>query len=130
VIRTSCAMQAMHLLESGFCRRGLRPFRDGKYNLRVYHDKGRFSVGMLPGNRRILVSFDSLIEEAHRGQGLGRKYLRLRQEVAREAGINLLLATVRDDNRVERRLLRSAGWRILVPRPETGVSMWAKKLRR
>lgn len=130
MVRTSCAMEALHLLEAGFRRRGFRPFPEGKYNIKCYYDEGYFSVGLMPGNRRILVSFGSFVQPEFRNKGLGRKMLRLRQEVAREAGINLMLATVRDDNKIERHLLRRAGWQILAPRPETGVSMWAKKLRR
>lgn len=130
MIKTSCAMEALHLLEAGLRRRGLRVFPYGKYLLNVWHDAGKFSVGLFPGNRRILISYDSHVEPAFRNQGLGQKFLRVRQEVAREAGINLMLATVRDDNLVERRLLKRAGWQILAPRPETGVSMWAKRLRR
>jgi len=131
MLKTSCAMETLHLLEGGFRRRGLRcGFFDGRYNLSVFHDRGHFKVGMFPGNRRILIAFDSFVEPAFRGQGLGRRLLRLRQDVARESGINLMLATVRDDNRVERHLLRRVGWFVLAPRPETGVSMWAKRLRR
>lgn len=130
MIQTTCRMEALHLLKRGFLSRGLKCFEEGKYNLNVYHAQGKFSVGMFPGNRRILISFGSLIEPAERGKGYGRRMLRLRQDVAREAGINLLLATVRDDNKIERKLLRRAGWFILAPRPETGVSLWAKRLRR
>jgi GNAT superfamily N-acetyltransferase len=130
MIRTACAAETLHLLQSGFRRRGFTIYPDGRYNLQMFHENGHFKVGMMPGNRRVLISFDSFVQPASRGQGLGKKFLRIRQDVAREAGINLMLATVRDDNRIERHLLRRAGWFVLSPRPETGVSLWAKRLRR
>jgi GNAT superfamily N-acetyltransferase len=131
MLKTTCAMQTLHLLESGFRRRGLScGYFDGKYNLTVFHPAGSFKVGMMPGNRRVLISFASFVQPSERGKGLGQRLLRLRQDVAREAGINLMLATVRDDNRVERHLLRKAKWFVLAPRPETGTSLWAKRLRR
>jgi GNAT superfamily N-acetyltransferase len=131
MLQTTCAMQTMHLLAGGFRRRGFQILvPDGRYNLEVWHDQGHFKVGLMPGNRRILISFGSFVGLEHRGKGIGRRMLQIRQDVAREAGINLMLATVRDDNKAERHLLRRAGWYVLSPRPETGVSLWAKKLRR
>jgi len=130
MVTTSCLMETAHLLFKGFNSRGFVVYRRGVHEFEMRHEHGKFSVGLMPGNRRILISFGSFIEPEHRGMGLGKRLLRLRQDVAREAGINLMLATVRDDNRIERHLLRRAGWFILAPRPETRVSLWAKRLRR
>lgn len=127
MIYTSSKMETLYLLARGFRTRGCEVTAEA-YNVKIWHSNGHFCVGLMPGNRRILISFNSYIAPEMRDKGLGQRLLRLRQDVAREAGINLMLCTVRDDNKVERHLLRKAGWHVLAPRPETGVSLWAKRL--
>lgn len=125
---TSCLVEAKQRLERAMRTRGLLPTVEGRtFNVKL--DVGRFSMSFLPGNRRIVVFHDVFIEPSHRGKGIGRKWLRLREEMAREAGCNLLQATVRDDNATEVHLLQTEGWRRLIDRRETGVSLWVKRLR-
>jgi GNAT superfamily N-acetyltransferase len=88
---------------------------------------GEFELTIMPGNRRVLISQHSLIYPEHRGKGHGRKYLETREEIARAADCNLLLATVRNDNAVEIHLLESHGWKRYNSR-DTGVSLWGKEL--
>lgn len=88
--------------------------------------EGHFRITLMPGNRRILISSDVKIEFEHRGKGLGRKMLNLREEIAKEIGCNLILATVRNDNAVEAHLLATSGWKILTRREI--ASLWGKEL--
>jgi|ERR1700676_930375 len=88
---------------------------------------GEFELTIMPGNRRVLISQHSLVYPEYRGKGYGRKYLELRERIASEAGCNLLLATVRNDNAVQVHLLETHGWKRFNNR-ETGVSLWGKEL--
>lgn len=86
-----------------------------------------YRLTIMPGNRRVLISSNVWVTPEKRGHGLGRKLLAQREEVAKEAGCNLILATVRNDNAVEVHLLESAGWKRFTNRT-TGVSLWGKEL--
>lgn len=108
--------------------RGLSPKIEGR-SFTVCTSVGRWAMSFLPGNRRILIFHDVFVEPSQRGRGHGRKWLKLREEMARECGANLLQATVKDDNIVEIHLLRSEGWRRIIDRKETGVGLWVKRLR-
>jgi GNAT superfamily N-acetyltransferase len=136
---TTCLMESKKLLERAMRTRGLSPVIEGRtFSVQMqetaWHQErpyvvGRWSMSFLPGNRRILVCHDVFVETKFRNQGLGRKWLQLREELALEAGCNLLQATVRDDNAVEIHLLQSFKWRRLIDRRETGVSLWTKRLK-
>lgn len=89
--------------------------------------QGAFELTLMPGNSRVLISQKSIVYPEFRGLGLGKQYLELREEVARKASCNLLLATVRNDNAVEIHLLESHGWKRYNNR-DTGVSLWGKEL--
>jgi len=82
----------------------------------------------MPGNRRVLISHRSSIEQWQRNKGYGRRMLDLREQLAREAGANLLLATVKNENVIEIHLLESNGWKRFTNRKETQVSLWGKEL--
>src|SRR5271167_3732753 len=87
----------------------------------------QFSLTLMPGNRRVLISHRVFIAPECRGRGLGKQLLLLREVVAKEAGCNLILATVRDTNSTEVHLLETRGWKRYNQR-DTGVSLWGKEL--
>lgn len=89
----------------------------------------KFSLSLLPGNRRTLISHHVSVNESLRGKGLGRKGLQERQAIALEAGITLILATVRDDNVIEQHLLITEGWQRLTQNQRTHVSLWGKEIK-
>lgn len=88
---------------------------------------GHFRLTFMPGNRRVLISSHVVIRDEFRGKGIGRKMLAMREEIARECGANLVLATVREDNSIEIHLLESSGWKRYNKR-DTGVCLWGKEL--
>jgi len=94
----------------------------------VSHGAGYFSLSFMPGNRRVLISHRSSIEQGQMNKGFGRRMLDLREQLAREAGANLLLATVKNENAIEIYLLESNGWKRFTNRKETQVSLWGKEL--
>lgn len=124
---TSCLSEAKYLLERAMRTRGITPTIVGR-TFSVSMTVGKFSLSFMPGNRRTLISHDVLVESAFRGQGYGKKWLHLREELAREIGVNLLLATVKNDNSIENHLLETNGWKRYTNRKETGVSLWGKEL--
>lgn len=99
------------------------------FEFKVQHPQGKFSLSFLPGNRRVLISHGSKIYPEHRGKGIGKQMLVIREECAKLAGVNLLLATVRNDNAAEMHLLLTHGWLRFTCRTESEVSLWAKELR-
>jgi GNAT superfamily N-acetyltransferase len=90
--------------------------------------EGRFSMSVLPGNRRVLVSHGTYVNFFSRDSGVGRKFLQVKEEIARSAGITLMLATVCNDNAPEIHLLETEGWKRFTNRKDTWCSLWAKEL--
>jgi GNAT superfamily N-acetyltransferase len=125
---TTCLMESKRLLERAIRTRGLTPIIEGR-SFSVQTPVGRWAMSFLPGNRRILVFHDVFVEPSERGKGHGRRWLGLRETLARECGANLLQCTVRDDNAIEVHLLKAFKWRRLIDRKETGVSLWTKRLK-
>lgn len=125
-METNCREQTKYLLERAIRTRGFN-ITINHDTFTVFHPDGRFGLTLMPGNRRILISHDSYVNYLDRGKGIGKKMLNLREEIAKEVGVNLLLATVRDDNAAENHILLTDGWDRLIKR-ETGVSLWAKQL--
>jgi GNAT superfamily N-acetyltransferase len=126
MVETKSLAEAKYLLERAMRTRGLHPTIEARtftYHMTV----GKFSLSFMPGNRRILISHDTFVEPKFRGLGYGRAWLKLKEELAREAGINLLLATVRNENKIEVHLLRTNGWKRILNR-KTKVSLWSKTL--
>lgn len=95
--------------------------------LAEYGTIGRFKLTLMPGNRRVLISSGVVVNEGDRGKGYGKKMLAMREEIAKYAGINLLLATVREDNAREIHILETNGWKRLNKR-DTGVCLWGKEI--
>ena len=119
--------ESKHRLERALRTRGLTVNVEGReFKVRAPH--GAYSLSFMPGNRRILISHYVAVDPEMRGKGFGKRYLQQREEIAKEAGVNLLLATVRNDNEAEVHLLRTNGWRRMINRRSTGVSLWGKLL--
>jgi hypothetical protein len=124
---TSCRQETRYLVTRNMRIRG--------FEVEIKHEDsfvgrtqfGEFELTIMPGNRRVLISQHSLIYPEHRDKGYGKKYLEMREEIARASQCNLLLATVRGDNAVEIHLLKSHGW-IAYNSRDTGVSLWGKEL--
>lgn len=126
LVETSCLAESRRLLERALRTRGYNPTVTER-TFKVETSHGRFSLSFLPGNRRILVSHDTQVNETYRNHGIGRKWLTLKSLLAKECGCNLLMATVRNDNKPEVHLLRTSGWKRILNR-KTQVSLWVKTL--
>src|SRR5271163_4328452 len=128
MVTTSCLAESMNLLERAIRTRGLRMSIINGRIWSISNDYTGFQLTFMPGNRRVLISSNVRVYFEYRGKGYGRKGLALREEIAREAGVNLLMATVRNDNVIENHLLSTSGWKKLLDRSETKVSLWGKEL--
>lgn len=125
---TNSLAEAQYLLQRALRTRGFSAMNINEENsFLASNTQTVFRLTFMPGNRRVLISSQVQVDLALRGKGLGRKYLAIREEVAREAGVNLLLATVREDNTIEIHLLETSGWKRYNKR-ETGVCLWGKEL--
>lgn len=124
---TSSRQETLYLLSRSLKTRGFEVTATTTGVFDVVHASGHFTLTVMPGNRRVLISSNSTIKTSEQGRGLGRKMLNLREDIAKEAGFNLLLATVRNDNAIEIHLLETSGWKRFTNR-DTGVSLWGKEL--
>lgn len=125
-METSCRAETRYLLERAFRTRGcdIQVLED---TFNVSFPEGHFSLTIIPHNKRTLISHSLVVDSMYRGKGFGQKWHELREEVAREAGVNLLLGTVRNDNAPQIHILEKRGWKRLTNR-NTGVSLWGKEL--
>lgn len=80
---------------------------------------GKFGFLPMPGCRAIVCFYHSEVESAFRGMGIGKELLRIRLEVAKQAGFKAALATVREDNIRECDILRKANF--------TGIACYPSK---
>jgi GNAT superfamily N-acetyltransferase len=126
-ITTNSLNEAKYRLARAFRIRGFSLDIVNERTFSAYENGYRFSLSFMPGNRRILISHDTHVDPEKRDQGLGKKMLGFKEVLAKDAGVNLLLATVRNDNHIEIHLLEKAGWTRLLNR-KTGVSLWGKEL--
>ena len=107
-------------------KRGLETTALGSNALAYWGDMGNFRLSLLPGNARVVISHAVWLPEERRGQGLGRKLLGIRMAALRLAGAKLVLATVKNNNRREIRLLRDRAFNRLIKFGST--SLWGKAL--
>lgn len=127
-IRTSSLCESIYLLVRAFRTRGMYPTLKDKRTIEHVSTVAKFSMSFMPGNRRTIISHGVLVEPEFRNKGEGRKLLKLREELAKEAGVNLLLATVKNYNKVEVHLLKTSGWKRFTNRRDTKTSLWGKQL--
>jgi RimJ/RimL family protein N-acetyltransferase len=69
---------------------------------------------------RVAVLDATVVHESVRGQGLQRRFHKLREERARALGCLYLYSTVHPDNHVSRRTLEAAGFLLQFTRPMYG----------
>jgi GNAT superfamily N-acetyltransferase len=124
---TDSRNETRYLLARAIRTRGLALLLENEDTFCVHHAGGSFKLTLMPENRRVLISSAVVVDPRYRLVGVGRRMLNLREVIAKEAGINLLLATVRNDNAVEIHLLETSGWKRFTNR-DTGVSLWGKEL--
>lgn len=86
-----------------------------------------FTISLFPGNPKILIFSGVRVSAEHRRQGLGRKFLRLREKIAQEFKASVLLCTVHTGNVAEENLLTSEAWHPLSPDLD-GFRIWRKRL--
>jgi len=98
------------------------------FEVRASSDATKFVLTFMPGNRRVLISHGVEVFPGFRGKGLGTSMCEMREQVARLAGVTLLLATVRDENLAEVRVLEKCGWKRLTQNEENKCSLWGKQL--
>lgn len=99
-----------------------------KRGIFAFVDDCVFELHFLPGNRRTIVSHGVFIPPARRGKGLGTIFCAFREKMCREAGITLMLATVRNDNIAEEKVLTKNSWTRFTNNQQTGCSLWGKTL--
>lgn len=71
---------------------------------------GFYELNPFPGSNQIIVSNHAFIEKEMRGEGYGKLQHTKRIEKAIELGYDYILCTVREDNEVEKHILRKNGW--------------------
>ena len=128
MIRTASLSESIYLLQRAFHIRGMYPILKNERTIEYVTTVAKFSMSFMPGNRRTIISHGVLVESEFRNKGEGRKLLQLREDLAKEAGVNLLLATVKNYNKIEIHLLKTSGWKRLTNRKDTKTSLWGKQL--
>lgn len=100
--------------------------------MRFGDSHGHYELNPFPGCSAIVVSNHAFIRPDCRGQGLGQCQHRDRIEKAIELGYNMMICTVRADNRVEKHILDKNGWCFFTSflNKETGhnIEIWGKHL--
>lgn len=74
---------------------------------------GKFGVLPMPGCKGVAIFHHVEVDPKWRGKGIGREFLRIRMEAAKEAGYSMAVATVQSSNQLEKDLLVSKGWSVL-----------------
>jgi|SRR5690348_94412 len=119
--------ESCYLLGRALRSRGFRVNEVDSHSFKIENETTHFTLTFMPGNKRVLISSNVKVYPEFQGKKYGTKYLLMREEIAREAKCNLILATVREDNSIEIHLLEKHGWKRFNKR-ETGVCLWGKEL--
>lgn len=126
---TSCISESRYWMSRALLTRGYQAcYMSDGYRFKVFNTTGKFTLTFMPGNRRVIISSGVEIYPHLRGKGWGKRGLLDRECIAREVGCNLILATVKNNNAVEIHLLETNGWKRMLNRSETEVSLWGKEL--
>jgi GNAT superfamily N-acetyltransferase len=83
----------------------------------------RFGMLPMPGCRAICIFHHVEVDPAYRHLGIGTELLRIRIDTAKEVGYKMVLATVRDENIAEIKLLNAAGFEAEIPFDNKGHSV-------
>lgn len=82
----------------------------------VHHNEdlvARFTLSFLYGCKGILVSHGMLVSSQYRGQGIGKQLQPIKERVARDLRVSMLLSTVRVNNAPQRAVLEGCHWQQL-----------------
>lgn len=74
----------------------------------IFHDSAlvaRFTLSFLYGCRGILVSHGMIVSPDFRGKGIAKKLKPIKDKVAKDLQVSVLLATVREDNAAEKNVI-------------------------
>lgn len=66
----------------------------------------RFSLSFLYGCKGILVSHNMLVSPSYRGKGIAKKLQPIKDRVAKDLMVSILIATVKDDNVAEKKVIK------------------------
>jgi GNAT superfamily N-acetyltransferase len=85
-----------------------------KFWLRISNeDAARFVLTQQTGCCGILVSTDTFVETKHRGNGIAQEMMFLKEQLAKDFGYSLMLATVNmTGNPAECHILEKNGWQL------------------
>lgn len=75
----------------------------------LYNDSehvANFTLSFLQGCRGILVSHAMLVAPSYQGKGIAKKLQPIKDRVAKDLRVSLLLATVKDDNIAEKKVIK------------------------
>lgn len=78
--------------------------------MRFSNRYGFYELNPFPGSNQIVISNHAFIYPAYRGKGFGQTQHTERLRKARELGYNLIMATVKADNLVEKHILKKNHW--------------------
>ncbi len=79
-----------------------------------------------PGSSTIWAPITAWVQPEYRCKGIGRAMMRVKLDVAKYFGAELLIATVRHDNTTENRILILTGWRVVQSLED--VAIWTREL--
>lgn len=100
--------------------------------MRFANENGYCELNPFPGCSQIVVSNHGVVFKHKRGQGKGTENHRLRVKRATDLGYDMMLCTVREENKKEKHILNKEGWAFLIKflnsETETWVELWAKRL--
>jgi GNAT superfamily N-acetyltransferase len=65
-----------------------------------------FTLSFLYGCKGILISHNMLVSPSFRGQGIAKKLQPIKDKVAKDLKVSVLLATVKDDNAAEKSVIK------------------------
>lgn len=88
----------------------------------MYYEKWMFRMEQLPGCCGVAVHFNTWVTYFLRSFGLGQKINRWSIETARKLGYGYIMATVTDDNAVQKHIMQKHGWKAVdsFVNPRTG----------
>ena len=76
----------------------------------------KFQLSFMPGCKGVLISHASWVHEQCRRRGIGRALLNVKEAIAKDMQISMMMATVRDDNDAQKYLFATAKngfWRVI-----------------
>jgi len=89
---------------------------------------GRFGIQCFPANPFYAVFWGVKVHEDFRGLGIGQELLRLRLNIAQEAGIHTCMATVRNDNGPQSHIMQKYGFEPERDPDDGPTTLWVKPL--